>query len=331
MVSGLSEGSVQVASASGQLSSASQGLAQGASEQAASIEETALALEEMSSMTRQNADHAKTANTLAISACNAAEEGDKAMNEMLTAMKSINDSSTRISKIIKVIEEIAFQTNLLALNASVEAARAGDTGKGFAVVADEVRNLAQRASSAAQDTTALIEDSVGRTTKGQELANKSTDTLKNILVNVKKVADLIGEISAATQEQAQGIEQVNTAVGQMDIVTQQNVSNAEETASASEELSAQALNLQDLVRDIVVFVRGASDCMSPDRDVENKSAPQNPEREAVENSRWTNNNKGKHNDENGNNGLNRTGKESNGGSSRNAEELIRLNEDFKGF
>ena len=257
IVTDLTSGAEQVAAASGEISTASQSLAEGATEQASSLEETSAALEEMSSQTRQNADNAAEANNLASATRKAAENGSEVMGKMIAAMTAINTSSEKISKIIKVIEEIAFQTNLLALNAAVEAARAGEHGKGFAVVAEEVRNLAQRSATAAKDTSALIEESVKRVTEGNEMAQASGEALSRIVESVKKVTDLVGEISVASHEQAQGVDQINTAVTQMDKVTQQNASNAEESAAASEELSAQAEKLNDVVADLTRIVEGA--------------------------------------------------------------------------
>ncbi|MDP2815251.1 MAG: methyl-accepting chemotaxis protein, partial [Rectinemataceae bacterium] len=231
-------------------------LAEGSTEQASSLEQTSAALEEITSMSKQNADNANHANSLARDTRQEAEKGSTAMGEMIEAMKAINKSSQEISKIIKVIEEIAFQTNLLALNAAVEAARAGEHGKGFAVVAEEVRNLAQRAGGAAKDTASLIEDAVKKAGSGGEIANRAAKTLGDIVTNVKKVTDLVAEISAASDEQAKGVSQVSVAVTEMDKVTQQNASNAEETATASEELFARVESINVKMRDLHRLIQG---------------------------------------------------------------------------
>ena len=258
VITDLTEGSEQVASASGQVSSASQSLAEGATEQAAGLEETSSSLEEMSSMTKQNADNAQQANTLASEARQAANGGAEAMGRMSGAIADIQKSSDETAKIIKVIDEIAFQTNLLALNAAVEAARAGEAGKGFAVVAEEVRNLAMRSAEAAKNTSSLIEESVKNSNNGVDIAGEVGKVLGEIVSGIGKTSDLVGEIAAASQEQAQGIDQVNTAVSQMDKVTQQNAANAEESASASEELSAQAESMNQAVQDLVGLVGGSN-------------------------------------------------------------------------
>ncbi|MBC8469362.1 MAG: methyl-accepting chemotaxis protein [Planctomycetes bacterium] len=258
----LSEGSEQVSSASGQVSSASQSLAEGATEQAAGLEETSSSLEEMSSMTKQNADNAQQANTLAGEARKAGDTGNESMGRMSTAINDIQKSSDETAKIIKVIDEIAFQTNLLALNAAVEAARAGEAGKGFAVVAEEVRNLAMRSAEAAKNTSAMIEESVKNSKNGVDIASEVVKILNEIVGSIGKTTDLVSEIAAASQEQAQGIDQINTAMAQMDKVTQQNAANAEESASASEELSAQAESMNDVVGELVALVGGAANKQS---------------------------------------------------------------------
>ncbi|MEN6334980.1 MAG: methyl-accepting chemotaxis protein [Phycisphaerales bacterium] len=258
IIEALTAGSEQVAAASSQVSAASQSLAEGATEQAAGLQETSSSLEEMASMTKQNADNAQQANTLASEARKAADTGTESMSRMNTAIQDIQKSSDETSKIIKVIDEIAFQTNLLALNAAVEAARAGEAGKGFAVVAEEVRNLAMRSAEAAKDTSNMIEESVKNSKNGVDIATEVSKVLSEIVQSVGKTTDLVSEIAAACQEQAQGIDQVNTAIAQMDKVTQQNAANAEESASASEELTAQAGSMNDIVGELVSLVGGAA-------------------------------------------------------------------------
>jgi methyl-accepting chemotaxis protein len=263
IIDGLSAASREVLSASNQINDASQSLAEGSTEQAASLEETSSALEEMASMTRQNADNANKTNETTTHNNKRISAGAEAVSNMTGAMGSISESAEKISRIIKTIEDIAFQTNLLALNAAVEAARAGEAGKGFAVVADEVRNLAGRSAQAARDTTQLIQGTVENVRHGSEIARELNGSFKEIQEGSESVARLITEITAATNEQAQGVDQVNTAVAQMDKVTQQNAATAEESASAAEGLTDQAGNLNGMVGDLVTLVVGKNQPPSP--------------------------------------------------------------------
>ncbi|MCX7748021.1 MAG: methyl-accepting chemotaxis protein [Clostridia bacterium] len=237
----------QVSTGSKQVSASSQMLSQGSTEQASSIEEITASLEQIAVQTNQNAGNAKQANELSIHAKENAEQGNEQMGKMLKSMEEINKASGNISKIIKVIDEIAFQTNILALNAAVEAARAGQHGKGFAVVAEEVRNLAARSANAARETTEMIEGSVKKVEEGTKIANETASALNNIVVGVAKASGLVAEIAIASNEQATGIAQVNQAVMQVSQVTQTNSATAQESAAASEELSAQAEILKEMV------------------------------------------------------------------------------------
>lgn len=258
VIDGLGKGAGQVSSASEQLSSSSQQLSEGASEQASSLEEVSSSLEEMASMTKQNADNANQANTMATEASNSAGQSKESMEKMTVAIEKIKASSDETAKIIKTIDEIAMQTNLLALNAAVEAARAGEAGRGFAVVAEEVRNLAQRSAEAAKNTSDLIEGAQRNVESGVSLSAEVGKSLIQITETVQKVTHLIAEVSAASNEQSTGIEQVNSSVAQMDKVTQQNAANSEESASASEELSSQAQGLNVMVEELIAIVGGST-------------------------------------------------------------------------
>jgi methyl-accepting chemotaxis protein len=258
IITGLSDGAAQVSSAAGQVARASQELAEGSSQQAASLEETSSSLEEMASMTKTNADNAAQADHLMKDAQGVVSRANAAMGELRQAMERITATSDQTAKIIKTIDEIAFQTNLLALNAAVEAARAGEAGAGFAVVAEEVRNLAMRAAEAAKSTAGLIEESIRNIKDGSDLVHTTDQAFGEVATSSAKVAELVGEIAAASSEQAQGIEQVNKATTEMDRVTQRNAANAEESASASEELSAQAQTMQGFVGDMARMVGGAA-------------------------------------------------------------------------
>lgn len=256
VIAGLESGSEQITSASGEISSASQSMAQGATQQAAALSETSSLLNKIAEKSRGNASDAEKADGAMRNASTVVSDGEKAMGEMESAMGSIRQSSGEISKIIKVIEEIAFQTNLLALNAAVEAARAGERGKGFAVVAEEVRNLAQRSATASKDTAALIEDAVRKTKEGEGIVKKLSTTLSCISEGTHGTSALVEEIKINSNDEAQGVEQVKTAIGEMDKVTQQNAATAEQTAAASEELNAQSEALFDLVHDLTRLVTG---------------------------------------------------------------------------
>lgn len=247
MVAQILSASEQIAGGATQVSDSSQSLSQGATESAAALEEITSSMTELASQTTTNAESANQANQLAQQARSDAERGDKHMEELISAMSAINESGQNISKIIKVIDEIAFQTNLLALNAAVEAARAGRHGKGFAVVAEEVRNLAARSAKAARETAELIEGSVDKAKNGSEIADRTAQALKEIVSGSTKVTDLVGEIAAASNEQANGIAQVNQGLSQIDQVTQQNTASAEQGAAAAEELSSQAVHLKNML------------------------------------------------------------------------------------
>jgi methyl-accepting chemotaxis protein len=260
--------SEQVASGAKQVSASSQALSRGATEQASSIEEITTTMEEVASQTQHNAVNARQANELGINAKKIATHGNDRMKNMLRAMEEVNESSANISKIIKVIDDIAFQTNILALNAAVEAARAGQYGKGFAVVAEEVRNLAARSADAAKETTALIEESIRKVEAGTQIANETAGALNEIVDGVTNVANLVADIASASDEQATGIAQMNQAISQVSEVIQTNSATSEESAAASEELSGQADSLKNMVSKFklkkVDISLGGIDGLSPD-------------------------------------------------------------------
>ncbi|MBU2510673.1 cache domain-containing protein [bacterium] len=249
------EASAQVNSGSEELSRSSQSLAAGTTQQAASVEEISSSMSEVGSQTKINSENATSAKQLSQKMMEIVENGNRQMDLLLVSMNEINETSTNVNKIIKVIDEIAFQTNLLALNAAVEAARAGKYGKGFAVVAEEVRNLASRSAEAARSTTQLIETSVGRVEEGVKNSENTAQILQEISTNATKVNDLVSEIAASSIEQTKGIEEVNSGLNQINSVIQQNASISEEAASSSEQLSALAQQLQYMMKQFEVGER----------------------------------------------------------------------------
>ena len=241
------EASMQVTTGSEQVASASQSLAQGSTEQASALEQITASIDEIADRTKVNAAQANDANTLVHEAKSGAVRGNAQMGEMIEAMHEINSASENISKIIKVIDDIAFQTNILALNAAVEAARAGEHGKGFAVVAEEVRSLAGKSAQAASETAELIEDSISKVSKGSKLAEDTAKALEVIVGNIDKIVELISSIATASNEQATAITQIDQAIGQVSQVVQSNSATSEQCAAASEELSNQAHRLRELI------------------------------------------------------------------------------------
>jgi methyl-accepting chemotaxis protein len=260
IVSQVRTGTDTIATASSQIASGNLDLSSRTEQQASSLEETASSMEELTSTVKQNADNARQANGLAMTASEVAKKGGTVVAEVVDTMGSINESSRKIVDIIAVIDGIAFQTNILALNAAVEAARAGEQGRGFAVVAAEVRNLAQRSAAAAKEIKTLIGDSVEKVEIGARLVDQAGVTMSEIVESVKRVTDIMGEITAASQEQTAGIEQINTAITQMDEVTQQNAALVEEAAAAAESLQDQAAHLSQVVS---VFNTGGTQSALP--------------------------------------------------------------------
>ena len=250
VVSGVRRNAESVATASAQIASGNNDLSARTEEQASALEQTAASMEQLGSTVRQNADNARQANQLALSASTVAQQGGDVVAQVVDTMRGINDSSKKIADIISVIDGIAFQTNILALNAAVEAARAGEQGRGFAVVAGEVRNLAQRSAEAAKEIKGLITASVERVEQGTHLVDKAGETMTEVVASIRRVTDIMGEISAASQEQSQGVAQVGEAVTQMDQATQQNAALVEESAAAADSLKGQA---QELVGAVAVF------------------------------------------------------------------------------
>ena len=244
----LTETATQVATSSNQVATSAQSLSQGATEQAASLEETSASMEEVAAMTRKNAENSQSAASMMAEVDQRVKDWNQSLSDMVAAMGSIQESSGQVARIIKTIDEIAFQTNILALNAAVEAARAGDAGMGFAIVADEVRNLAQRSAQAARDTAGLIETSIGKAQDGNRKVEQLNASIAGIIGSIASVKVLVDEVSNASRQQTQGIDHVSHALAQMERVTQTTAATAEESAAASEELSAQAENSMAVVR-----------------------------------------------------------------------------------
>jgi methyl-accepting chemotaxis protein len=262
VISEVGTASRSLTAASRQLAKSADIMASGAHEHAASLEETSASLEEITATVRQNSDNARQASQFALSSRDAAEKGGTVVHSAIDAMNEINGASAKIAAIIRVIDEIAFQTNLLAVNASVEAARAREHGKGFAVVATEVRTLAQRSRSAAKEIKALIGDSRRKVENGSTLVNRSGQTLTDIVSSVKRVTDIVNEIAAASREQSAGIEQVNTAMLQMDTVIQSNSSQTEELSATANVLALNALQLERLIGRFIVKTEGSTSPIS---------------------------------------------------------------------
>jgi methyl-accepting chemotaxis protein len=254
LTTSLADSSTTVTNLCSNVSASGESLARGSSSQAASLEETSASAAEISSMTRKNAENSSAAAGVMGSVDQKVKEGNQALDQMMASMSEIGESSQKISKIIKVIDEIAFQTNILALNAAVEAARAGEAGMGFAVVADEVRNLAQRSAQAAKDTTALIEESIAKSGEGSAKLQQVTDVIRAITEGSSKVRALVDDVNIGSQEQARDIEQISKAVSQMEQVTQSAAANADQSATSSRELALQAEGLNQIVNELRTLV-----------------------------------------------------------------------------
>jgi len=283
VVTEISSGADQVSSAAVQISSSSQSLAEGTSQQAASLEETSASTEEINSMARRNSENSHAAADLVKQSDERFADTNRSLQGMVLAMGEINASSDKISKIIKVIDEIAFQTNILALNAAVEAARAGEAGMGFAVVADEVRNLAQRCAQAARDTAVLIEESISKSNDGKLKVDQVAKAIQVITEQSAQVRTLVDEVHLGSQEQTRGIEQIGRAIVQMEQVTQKAAASAEESASGAEELHAQSASLKDIVGRLNAMVGGGGSLRPvtrPSYRVATKRSPSRPENTA---------------------------------------------------
>jgi len=255
VVSRVRDGSESVATASAEIAQGNNDLSARTENQASALQQTAARMEDLSAVVRQNADHASQANQLALNASDVAAQGGVVVSQVVDTMKGINEASRKISDIIQVIDGIAFQTNILALNAAVEAARAGEQGRGFAVVASEVRSLAGRSADAAKEIKALIQTSVQRVEQGSSLVDRAGATMTEVVLSIRKVTDIMGEISTASSEQSNGVAQMGEAVAQMDQVTQQNAALVEEMAAAASSLKSQAV---ELVETVAVFKLTAS-------------------------------------------------------------------------
>ena len=263
------------------LSAGSRSLAEGASAQAAALEETTATIEELSTTTHHNAGHARSANELAAQTRHAAETGAGGMEQMSRAMHEIQTTSGNIAKIIQTIDEIAFQTNLLALNAAVEAARAGDAGAGFAVVADEVRNLAKRSTVAARETAAIIEDSLRKTKRGAQVSAEVTRQFQEITEKARRVDDLIAQITAASQEQSQGIGYLSAAVRAMDAITQTNAANSQESAAVALELNGQSDTLRRTIDELSGLLTGQAATVAAEISPPREAPPGRPANHAL--------------------------------------------------